>query len=82
MAEIYPKNGDSEHAADYGYGTARPVQADIPAYPSNRGRRNGKQHQPKQSNPFSSRRHAENNRSKQAASQAESTGENFKSGFT
>ena len=41
MADIYPKNGDSEHAADYGYGTARPVQADIPAYPSNRGRRNG-----------------------------------------
>ena len=41
MADIYPKNGDSEHAADYGYGTTRPVQADIPAYPSNRGRRNG-----------------------------------------
>jgi len=41
VADIYPKNGDSEHAADYGYGTARPVQADIPAYPSNRGRRNG-----------------------------------------
>ncbi|TMF82447.1 MAG: site-2 protease family protein [Chloroflexi bacterium] len=29
MADIYRKNADSEHAADYGYGTNRPVQADI-----------------------------------------------------
>ena len=42
MADIYPKNGDPEyHAADYGYGTNRPVQADIPAQPGSRGRRNG-----------------------------------------
>jgi len=31
VADIYPKNGGPEyHAADYGYGTSRPVQADIP----------------------------------------------------
>ena len=42
MAGIYPKNRDPEqHAADYGYGTNRPVQADIPAQPGSRGRRNG-----------------------------------------
>lgn len=42
MADIYPGNGDPQyHGADYGYGTDRPVQADIPATPANRNRRNG-----------------------------------------
>jgi len=42
VADIDPKKGDPEyHAADYGYGTSRPVQADIPAQPGSRGRRNG-----------------------------------------
>ena len=42
MADTYPKNGDPEHhAADYGYGTNRPVQADIPAQPGSNSRRNG-----------------------------------------
>jgi Zn-dependent protease len=42
MADLYPRPGDSNYGgADYGYGTDRPVQADIPAQPGNRGRRNG-----------------------------------------
>jgi Zn-dependent protease len=42
MADLYPKPGDTNYGgADYGYGTDRPVQADIPAQPGNRGRRNG-----------------------------------------
>lgn len=41
MADLYP-NGDPNYGgADYGYGTDRPVQADIPATPSPRTRRNG-----------------------------------------
>lgn len=41
MADLYPRPGDSTYGgADYGYGTERPVQADIPAQPDNRGRRN------------------------------------------
>jgi len=41
MADLYPKPGDTNYGgADYGYGTDRPVQADIPAQPGNRGRRN------------------------------------------
>jgi len=41
MADLYPRPGDSNYGgADYGYGTDRPVQADIPAQPGNRGRRN------------------------------------------
>src|SRR4051812_29816467 len=31
MADLYPRNGDPKYGgADYGYGTDRPVQADIP----------------------------------------------------
>jgi Zn-dependent protease len=42
MADLYPRPGDTNYGgADYGYGTDRPVQADIPAQPGNRGRRNG-----------------------------------------
>ena len=42
MADLYPRPNDSNYGgADYGYGTDRPVQADIPARPDNRGRRNG-----------------------------------------
>ncbi len=41
MADLYPRPSDSTYGADYGYGTDRPVQADIPAQPGNRGRRNG-----------------------------------------
>ncbi|GAC1480716.1 MAG: hypothetical protein PVSMB9_05610 [Candidatus Dormibacteria bacterium] len=41
MADLYPKNGDPVNRADYGYGTDRPVQADIPAQPSGSNRRNG-----------------------------------------
>ena len=42
MADLYPRPDDSTYgAADYGYGTQQPVQADIPAQPGNRGRRNG-----------------------------------------
>ena len=41
MADISPQNGDPGHRADYGYGTDRPVRADIPAQPSSSNRRNG-----------------------------------------
>src|SRR5713226_7414012 len=42
MADLYPRPADSNYGgADYGYGTDRPVQADIPAQPGSRGRRNG-----------------------------------------
>src|SRR6202022_3709257 len=42
MADLYPHNQEPPGGgADYGYGTARPVQADIPAQPASRGRRNG-----------------------------------------
>jgi Zn-dependent protease len=42
MADLYPRPNDSTYGtSDYGYGTQRPVQADIPAQPGNRGRRNG-----------------------------------------
>jgi len=42
MADLYPRPGDSNYGgADYGYGTDRPVQADIPAQPASHGRRNG-----------------------------------------
>jgi Zn-dependent protease len=42
MADPYPSNQEpTTGAADYGYRTDRPVQADIPAQPDNRGRRNG-----------------------------------------
>src|SRR5947207_5755943 len=42
MADLYSPNQESAAGgADYGYGTDRPVQADIPAQPGNRGRRNG-----------------------------------------
>jgi Zn-dependent protease len=41
MADLYPRPTDSNYGgADYGYGTDRPVQADIPAQPAKRGRRN------------------------------------------
>jgi Zn-dependent protease len=42
MADLYPRPGDSNYGgADYGYGTDRPVQADIPAQPSGGNRRKG-----------------------------------------
>jgi Zn-dependent protease len=42
MADLYPRPGDSNYGVpDYGYGTDHPVQADIPARPTNRSRRNG-----------------------------------------
>jgi Zn-dependent protease len=42
MGDLYPRPSDSNYGgADYGYGTDRPVQADIPAQPGNRGRQNG-----------------------------------------
>src|SRR5438094_9298799 len=42
MADLYSPNQEpASGGADYGYGTDRPVQADIPAQPGNRGRRNG-----------------------------------------
>src|SRR5437899_11507738 len=42
MADLYSPNQDpAAGGADYGYGTDRPVQADTPAQPGNRGRRNG-----------------------------------------
>lgn len=42
MADLYSPNDPHLGTADYGHGTNRPVQADIPAQPgSNRGRRNG-----------------------------------------
>ncbi len=42
MAGLYSPNDPHMGTADYGHGTDRPVQADIPAQPSsNRGRRNG-----------------------------------------
>ncbi|HLB77702.1 MAG TPA: hypothetical protein VJO72_11765, partial [Candidatus Dormibacteraeota bacterium] len=42
MADLYSPNDPHMGTADYGHGTDRPVQADIPAQPgSNRGRRNG-----------------------------------------
>jgi Zn-dependent protease len=42
MADLYPRPSDSTYGgADYGYGTERPVQADIPAQPGGRGRRSG-----------------------------------------
>ncbi len=42
MGDPYPQNQEpTPGVADYGYRTDRPVQADIPAQPDNRGRRNG-----------------------------------------
>ena len=42
MADLYSPNDPHIGSADYGHGTDRPVQADIPAQPgTNRGRRNG-----------------------------------------
>jgi len=41
MADLYPSGDPNYSRADYGYGTDRPVQADIPATPSTRNRRNG-----------------------------------------
>jgi len=42
MADLYtPDQEPAAGGADYGYRTDRPVQADIPAQPGNRGRRNG-----------------------------------------
>jgi Zn-dependent protease len=41
MADLYSPNEPHTGVADYGYRTDRPVQADIPAHPDNRGRRNG-----------------------------------------
>ncbi|HXN00953.1 MAG TPA: site-2 protease family protein [Candidatus Dormibacteraeota bacterium] len=42
MADLYSPNDPHMGTADYGHGTDRPVQADIPAQPdSKRGRRNG-----------------------------------------
>jgi len=42
VADLYSPNDPHMGTADYGHGTDRPVQADIPAQPgSNRGRRNG-----------------------------------------
>src|ERR1700730_3674010 len=42
MADPYPPNQEpTTGVADYGYRTDRPVQADIPAQPDNRGKRNG-----------------------------------------
>src|SRR6267378_4401236 len=41
MADLYSPNDPHQGSADYGYRTDRPVQADIPAQPANRGRRNG-----------------------------------------
>lgn len=43
MSDLYPKNGGPlSGGADYGYGTSRPVQADIPAQGGSSGRgRNG-----------------------------------------
>src|ERR1700694_5108924 len=40
MADLYPQDPTAA-APDSGAGTARPVQADIPAQPASRGRRNG-----------------------------------------
>ena len=41
MADLYSPNQEpTAGGADYGYRTDRPVQADIPAQPANRGRRN------------------------------------------
>ncbi len=41
MADLYTPNEPHTGGADYGYRTDRPVQADIPAQPDSRGRRNG-----------------------------------------
>jgi Zn-dependent protease len=42
VADLYSPNDPHMGTADYGHGTDRPVQADIPAQPgTNRGRRNG-----------------------------------------
>src|SRR3989454_11017290 len=42
MADLYTPNEEpAAGGADYGYRTDRPVQADIPAQPGDRGRRNG-----------------------------------------
>src|SRR5437763_14421056 len=42
MADLYSPNDPHMGTADYGHGTDRPVQADIPAQAGpNRGRRNG-----------------------------------------
>jgi Zn-dependent protease len=42
MADLYSPNDPHIGSADYGHGTDRPAQADIPAQPgANRGRRNG-----------------------------------------
>jgi Zn-dependent protease len=41
MADLYSPNEPHTGGADYGYRTERPVQADIPAQPPARGRRNG-----------------------------------------
>ena len=41
MADLYSPNDPHMGTADYGHGTDRPVQADIPAQAGSRGRRNG-----------------------------------------
>jgi Zn-dependent protease len=41
MADLYSPNDPHMGTADYGHGTDRPVQADIPAQPGSRGRRSG-----------------------------------------
>jgi Zn-dependent protease len=41
VADLYTPNEPHTGGADYGYRTDRPVQADIPAQPDSRGRRNG-----------------------------------------
>jgi Zn-dependent protease len=38
---LYSPNDPHKGSADYGYGTERPVRADIPAAPDSHGRRNG-----------------------------------------
>jgi Zn-dependent protease len=41
VADLYSPNDPHKGSADYGYGTERPVRADIPAAPDSHGRRNG-----------------------------------------
>jgi Zn-dependent protease len=41
VADLYSPNNPHQGPADYGYGTDRPVRADIPAQPDSHGRRNG-----------------------------------------
>jgi Zn-dependent protease len=41
VADLYSPNDPHKGPADYGYGTDRPVRADIPAVPDSHGRRNG-----------------------------------------